>query len=115
MFTLRREFRELIASQRSNVRDDYVPRDIEVYVKSVVVTLSASWPYSELGATTRLYRDLGWNQETVGELRGTLEQVFGLELPGLEFICARSLNDVFEIVKRRLRCDGRMPTPLPAA
>lgn len=110
-----REIRQFIRTQRTDVRGDYTPLDVEIYLRAIVVTVSACrWPFSELDANTSLYRELGWTQETVESFHEVLEQVFGVALPMLECLCARTLGDLSGLVGRALLRADRMASGEPA-
>jgi hypothetical protein len=116
MVTLGREAQEL-KDATARHQSEYRPWDLEIYVKSLLVTLTGK-QYSELTMGTTLYRDIGWDQEKVGQLREIMEQVFEVRCAPVEFFCARTLGDLRDILRRaldrehRIVPDGSLP---PAA
>jgi hypothetical protein len=51
----------------------------------------------------------------VERYREALEELFGIEIPQLQFLCARTVGDVRDQVLRVLRRDGRAMTHRPPA
>ncbi len=117
MAMLRREVREIreIKKATTQHQSEYRMWDLEVYLKSLIVTLTGRWQYSELSMRTTLYRDIGWDQQKVGQLREIVEQVFDVRCSPFEFLCARTLGDLRDLLQRalahehRMRPDGMLP------
>ena len=107
MVTLRREIRE-IKEATARHRSEYRPWDLEVYVRSLMVTLTGKWQYSELSMQTTLYHDIGWDREQVEQLREIMEQVFEIRCTPVQFLGARTLGDLRDILRRALEREHRM-------
>lgn len=106
--TLRRDIECLIRSERSNVRSDYTSAEVQVYARSLIVALTGTWHFSALSLDVHLYRDVRWNQDGVEQYRELLEEVFGIALPPLQFLCARTVGDVCDRVMAALSRESRM-------
>lgn len=107
MVTLRQEVRE-IKDAVARHQSEFLPWDLEIYLKSLMVTLTGRWQYSELTMGTTLYRDIGWDQAKVEQLREIMEQVFEIRCTSVEFLCARTLGDLRDLLRRALEREHRM-------
>ena len=112
---IQRDLRTLITQGGTTSRDDYTPSEVELYVKSLIVSFTGTWEYSRLTAQTHLYRDVRWDQSGIEEFRLALEQLFGITLAPIPFLCARTVADVCDQVHRRLVREGRVFGGPPAA
>lgn len=112
---MRREIATLIGRERSNVRTDYTSFDVQLYARSLIVALTGTWHFSAITLDVHLYRDVRWNQADVARYREVLEAVFGVTLPPVPFLCARTVGDVCERVMRELGREGRMRSGMPPA
>ncbi len=112
---IRQDIEALIRRERTRVRSDLTPDEVQVYARSMIVTLTGTWSYSALSLDVHLYRDVGWDQDAVDEYREVLEDFFGVSLPSVPFYFARSVADVCGQVMRALRNDRRMLAAVPPA
>lgn len=97
----------LIQQHDTRYRDDFDDRDIGIYVRSLLVSMTGHWHYSAVTPDTHLYRDLHWTAESAQRFRQTLETVFRVELPQWEFLCSRTVSDVTSLLGRALSRDRR--------
>lgn len=107
MAALRREIREFREATTQH-QSEYRMWDLEVYLRSLMVTLTGKWQYSELSMGTSLYRDIGWDQRKVEQLRDIVEQVFDVRCTPVEFLSARTLGDLRDVLHRALEREHRM-------
>ena len=112
---MQREIANLIGRERSNIRMDYTPFDVQLYARSLIVALTGTWHFSAITLNVHLYHDVRWTQEDVDRYRRVLEEVFGIELAIVPFFCARTVGDVCERVTRALVREGRMRSGAPPA
>lgn len=112
---IQRDLRTLIHQGATTSRSDYTPSEIELYVKSLIVAFTGTWEYSRLTTGTHLYRDVRWDQSGIEQYRLALEELFGISLPPIPFLCARTVADVCDQVLRRLVREGRAGSSPPAA
>jgi hypothetical protein len=112
---IQRDLRTLIHQGATTSRDDYTRSEIELYVKSLIVAFTGTWEYSRLTTETHLYRDVRWDQAGIDEYRRALEELFGITLAPIPFLCARTVHDVCDQVLRRLLREGRAYGGPPAA
>ena len=113
--TLRKDIEALIQRERSNIRSDYTEAEVQLYARSLVVALTGTWHFSALHMDIHLYRDVLWDQQAVERYRQALEEVFGVEVPWMQFLCARTMADVCHQVMRVLRREGRTRAHSPPA
>lgn len=113
--TVRREIQDLIEQLSTTTRRDFDASDVEIFCKSLIVAFTGTWHYSSLTADTHLYRDVRWGQGGVERYREALEELFGIEIPQLQFLCARTVGDVRDQVLRVLRREGRAMSLRPPA
>ena len=112
---IHRDLRTLIERGGTTSRDDYTPSEVELYVKSLIVSFTGTWEYSRLTVQTHLYRDVRWTQASIEQFRLALEELFGVPLAPIPFLCARTVADVCDQVHRRLVREGRAFGGPPAA
>lgn len=112
---IQRDLRTLIHQGATTSRDDYTRPEIELYVKSLIVAFTGTWEYSRLTTQTHLYRDVRWDQSGIEQYRQALEELFGITLAPIPFLCARTVADVCDQVLRCLLREGRAYGGPPAA
>jgi acyl carrier protein len=112
---IQRDLRTLISQGATTSRRDYTPAEIELYAKSLIVAFTGTWQYSRLTTQTHLYRDVRWDQAGVEQYRMALEELFGIALAPIPFLCARTVGDVCDQILRCLMRQGRALTGPPAA
>ncbi len=103
----RRDIDVLIEKHETRLRDDFDDRDIAIYVRSLLVSMTGQWHFSAITPETHLYRDLRWNVESAERFRATLEAVFRVELAPWEFLCGRTVRDLTTLLGRALSRDRR--------
>jgi hypothetical protein len=113
--SVRRDIDNLIKRERSHTRSDYTDTEVQLYARSLVVALTGTWSFSALHVNIHLYRDVRWDQPGIERYRLALEEVFGVQVPSLQFFCARTIDDVCGQVIRALRRDGRIRSLAPPA
>jgi hypothetical protein len=113
--SVRRDIEHLIQREQSHTRSDYTDREVQLYARSLVVALTGTWTFSALHLDIHLYRDLRWDQRAIERYRLALEEVFGVEIPSIQFYCARTIDDACGQVMRALRREGRMRSLRPPA
>lgn len=102
-----RDIDVLIQQHDTRLRADFDDRDIGVYVRSLLVSMTSHLHYSAITPETHLYRDLRWTPDSADRFRTTLETVFRVELPMWEFLCSRTVSDVTSLLGRALSRDRR--------
>lgn len=112
---VRQDIEALKRRERTHVRADLTPADVQLYSRGLIVELTGTWSYSALSLDVHLYRDVGWNQDAVDEYREVLEGFFGVSLPSIPFYFARSVADVCDQVVRALRSERRMLAAVTSA
>lgn len=112
---IQRDLRTLIDQGSTTSRHDYTPAEVELYAKSLIVAFTGTWQYSRLTTQTHLYRDVRWDQAGVEQYRAALEELFGIALAPIPFLCARTVGDVCDLLIRALVRQGRVLTGPPAA
>lgn len=113
--SVRRDIELLIQRERSHTRADYTDREVQLYARSLVVALTGTWTFSALHLDIHLYRDVRWDQQGIERYRQALEEVFGVQIPSIQFFCARTIDDVCGQVMRALRREGRIRSLTPPA
>ena len=112
---IRQDIEALMRRERTHVRADLTPGEIQLYARSIIVMITGTWHYSALSRDVHLYRDVSWDQDAVDEYREVLEEFFGVPLPSIPFYFARSVADVCDQVMRALRRECRMLVAVPPA
>ena len=112
---LRKDIEALVQRENTNHRSDYTEAEVQLYARSLVVALTGTWHFSALHMDIHLYRDVLWDQQAVEKYRRTLEEVFGVEVPWMQFLCARTMADVCHQLMRVLHRQGRTRALTPPA
>lgn len=103
----RKDIDDLISAHGTRVRDDFDDRDLEVFVRGLLVAVTGTWEYSALTRATHLYRDVRWTQADMERFRLVLERVFRVELPPWEFLCCRTVGCLVSVLCRALDRERR--------
>ena len=113
--SVRRDIDLLMKREQSHIRSDYTDREVQLYARSLVVALTGTWTFSALHLDIHLYHDVRWDQHGIERYRLALEEVFGVQIPSIQFFCARTISDVCAQVMRALRREGRIRSLTPPA
>ena len=113
--SVRRDIDLLMKREQSHTRSDYTDREVQLYARSLVVALTGTWTFSALHLDIHLYHDVRWDQQGIERYRQALEEVFGVQIPTIQFFCARTIDDACGQVMRALRREGRIRSLTPPA